>query len=162
MRSIHRFGLAAAIACSVTVAQAKDYEFKIGAVSTADFKNRTYADDQAAGFTAATRIVLDYIRYTNPIALAQGNLNDFIYVIYADGQIGKFKICTGCSSQILPQGTVTTVPLGAVRRSSLLSISEIIYRLDYLISLGEGVIVQSVKEGTVTVVCAGCSVTEYY
>ena len=162
MRTISRFGIATVMACSATVAHAKDYGFEISSVSTPTFRARSYADDQQAGFTAATRIILDFIRYSNAIALAMGNLNDYVYIIYADGLIGKFKVCTGCSSQMIPQGIVSVVPPGATKRSATSNLSEIIYRTDYMLSQQEGVIQQRVRNGTVEILCEHCTLNEFY
>lgn len=111
---------------------ATDYAFAVSAAPTAAFQTRTFQQDQDGGFGAAGQIVNTYIHYSNAISLAIGNLRDYAYVVYFDGQIGKFKVCTACSNQATFVSKVATVPGSAVKRSSLQTLLEAINRLDYM------------------------------
>lgn len=132
MKALHRLEIAAAAAISAASAHAADYAFSVAAAPSADFRTSTLADDQGMSWLAASQLVATYIRYSNALAMANGNQRDYVYVAYADNKIAKFKICSTCSMQAVFVSQVAAIPTSAYKRSSLYDFMEAINRLDYM------------------------------
>jgi len=132
MRSIHRFGIAAAVACAATAVQARDYAFAVSSAARPDLSTNTFAADQLVEFQAASHIITLYLtRAAGTWAEPKMVLNDIVYVVYHDGQIAKFKIRSLRDSiKVVFLERVPTLPPGLQKRASLDSLREVIVRMD--------------------------------
>jgi hypothetical protein len=158
MKNLHKWYLIALLFLSGNVF-ATDYHFFISSAVDPAFANRTLADDQANEFEAASKLVSTYLAARSIIAEATMLKDDYIYVTYKDGQIGKFKIVSLRDSiKVRFDGQVQAVPRGATKLGlsdpgSVLSEYHFAMRDDYSAGLNLMIFTENrIKIPTVTII----------
>ncbi|MEO6278246.1 hypothetical protein [Roseateles sp.] len=137
MRILSSAPIAIALTLSAASADAKDYALPISASAAPAFRFSTLAQDATNEYEAASALIATYIHYVGFVAIAKAIENDYLYVVYHDGQIAKFKVLDPRSTiKVRFESVVPAVPNTAIKpkTTSALGNQELWERQDYLTS----------------------------
>lgn len=163
VRIVLRLILAGCATSAASGASANDYAFQVSASVDPSYVTRTFAQDQAAEFETASKLVSIYIRAFG-FGEAKIVRNSYVYIVYHDGKIGKFKIIgVRDSIKVRFDTLVPAVPGGVIKNSQFdIPVSEYLQLSDIYVAVNYALLQQSrVLRPSVTVIPLGQTVMNF-